>query len=97
MRDEIKEHIDWLKKRIDDRRDALLIDERSHRIVENRVISPYLADIPGMNYYLKHSQLAKENYGCHEVKDQWSHGTYKKGEIYQRYPNSRQRTSSSSG
>jgi hypothetical protein len=85
MRESIQSHLEYLKKRRDNRRHVLEEDEKSHRIVENRVISPHLAEIPGINYHLKHSQLIKESTGHMEVKDQYSHGSFRKGEIHQKY------------
>lgn len=85
MRTSIVRHVESLKKRREERRHALEEDERSHCIVENRVISPHLAEIPGIQYHLKHSQLIKESNGHLEVKDQYSHGNLRKGEMYQKY------------
>jgi hypothetical protein len=64
---------------------ALLEDEEQHCLVENRVISPEMAKIPGIESHLKHIHAAKQLSATAEVQDAWSHGTLRRGELQQKY------------
>lgn len=85
MREEIVHQIEYIHQRIENRRQVLLEDERTHQIVENRVLSSNMAKIPGMEQHLRHAQLAKENSSSNEIKDMWSHASFSRGEVQQKY------------
>ena len=85
MREEIQNHINSIKLKIENRKRILLEDDRNHCIVENRILSSSMANIPGIQQHLHHVQLAKESSGINEIKDPWSHNSYSKSEIQLKY------------
>lgn len=85
MREEIINHINYLKIRINNRKQILYEDESKYIIIENRILSSNMANIPGINKHLRHTQLAKENNSINEIKDIYSHGSYSKGELQFKY------------
>lgn len=85
MREEIINHIEYLYIRINNRKRILDEDNKSHCIIENRILSSSMANIPGIDKHLRHTQLAKENNCINEIKDAYSHGSFSRGEIQYRY------------
>lgn len=85
MRQHVVDRVESIKRNIEKRKLALQRDEKSLAVVENRVISPHLAEVSGIECHLRRVNLAKQAESVDEVKDAWSHGCLNRGEIRQRY------------
>jgi hypothetical protein len=88
MRQHVIDRVENIKRNVEKRKLALEKDEKSLAVVENRIISPHLAEVSGIDYHLRRINLAKQAESVDEVKDAWSHGCLNRGEIRQRYDKS---------
>ena len=85
MRQHVRDRIQSIKQNIDNRKLELERDEKSLAVVENRIITPHLAEVSGIDCHLRRVNLARQAEAVDEVKDVWSHGRLNRGEIRQRY------------
>jgi len=60
-------------------------DKNRFVICENKVFSGKMANIKGLQKYLKNSNNAKRAYQQQEVQDEWGHGTVTKADVQRRY------------
>lgn len=71
-------NIERRKKELDD-------DLSNYVLVENRVLSEKMSNVPGLKKHLSHASLTKISYERQEVVDANGHGTVTRADLHRKY------------